>query len=207
MISLESYKNLGLPVSVSGVISPDLYTSPLSLEAVMILVYKQIWKRITDFPDYEVSNYGMVKSYKCWRGKGPKILKPGWSGDKHSKYLAVWLSNKKTKSKRVHHLVLEAFKGPRPEGMQACHNNGKKWDNSVWNVRWDTHQNNEADKIKHGTLIKGEMHYSSKLKEKQIPMIFEMSKEGVFLKDIASHFGVSHVAIYKVLHRKSWKHV
>jgi len=44
----------------------------------------------------------------------------------------------------VHHLVLEVFVGPRPEGTVACHNNGDGYDNRVRNLRWDTRKANAA---------------------------------------------------------------
>ena len=41
-------------------------------------------------------------------------------------------------TKNVHTLVLTTFVGDRPDGMQACHNNGDKTDNRLENLRWDT---------------------------------------------------------------------
>ena len=52
----------------------------------------------------------------------------------------------------IAHCVLNAFVGPRPDGLFACHNNGDKLDNSLSNLRWDTRSNNERDKLKHGML-------------------------------------------------------
>ncbi|AXF51648.1 HNH endonuclease [Mycobacterium phage Constella] len=51
---------------------------------------------------------------------------------------------------RVHRLVLEAFVGPPPEGMVACHNNGDALDNRVENLRWDTQAENNRDIVRHG---------------------------------------------------------
>lgn len=53
-------------------------------------------------------------------------------------------------SRYVHHLVLEAFIGPRPEGMEGCHGLQGPGDNNVTNVRWDSHQENMLDIIRHG---------------------------------------------------------
>lgn len=49
----------------------------------------------------------------------------------------------------VHRLVLEAFVGPCPDGMEACHNNGVQDDNRVENLRWDTHLSNIIDRDTH----------------------------------------------------------
>jgi NUMOD4 motif/HNH endonuclease len=52
---------------------------------------------------------------------------------------------------RVHRLVLMAFVGPCPEGMEGCHNNGDPSDNRLVNLRWDTHPENMYDRGRHGT--------------------------------------------------------
>jgi hypothetical protein len=70
------------------------------------------------------------------------------------------------------------FRGPCPPGMEACHNNGDPTDNRLCNLRWDTHANNEADKIRHGTYfirarLKGERNGNSKLTEEEVRLIRE----------------------------------
>jgi hypothetical protein len=55
----------------------------------------------------------------------------------------------------VHHLVLEAFVGPRPAGRQAAHGDGDKANNVVTNLRWATRKENEGDKVRHGTKVFG----------------------------------------------------
>ena len=51
----------------------------------------------------------------------------------------------------VHRLVLEAFVGPRPEGMVARHLNGDPGDNRLENLAWGTQSENNYDKVRHGT--------------------------------------------------------
>lgn len=51
---------------------------------------------------------------------------------------------------RVHILVLEAFVGPRPEGLVGCHDDGDVDNNGVDNLRWDTQQSNVGDVVRHG---------------------------------------------------------
>ncbi|WP_353853544.1 NUMOD4 motif-containing HNH endonuclease [Nocardia sp.] len=50
----------------------------------------------------------------------------------------------------VHHLVMEAFVGPRPEGMDTCHNNGDPGDNRLVNLRYDSRNENQIDAVRHG---------------------------------------------------------
>lgn len=52
---------------------------------------------------------------------------------------------------KVHRLVTLAFVGPCPDGMEVCHNNGRKTDNRLENLRYDTSSASGLDKIRHGT--------------------------------------------------------
>lgn len=51
----------------------------------------------------------------------------------------------------VHHLVLEAFVGPRPHGMQCRHINGNSLDNRLKNLAWGTPSEDNYDRVRHGT--------------------------------------------------------
>lgn len=51
----------------------------------------------------------------------------------------------KSKTYKSHRLTLEAFVGPCPSGMEACHRNGIRADNRISNLRWDTQRANAAD--------------------------------------------------------------
>lgn len=54
--------------------------------------------------------------------------------------------------KRVHRLVLETFRGPRPPGQVARHLNGRATDNRLANLVWSTQRENILDKVRHGTM-------------------------------------------------------
>lgn len=51
----------------------------------------------------------------------------------------------------VHALVMLAFVGPCPEGMEVCHENGTANDNRLVNLRYDTVSANRLDSVRHGT--------------------------------------------------------
>lgn len=51
----------------------------------------------------------------------------------------------------VHQLVAAAWIGPRPSGMEVCHNDGDKTNNRRSNLRYDTRKANHEDAVRHGT--------------------------------------------------------
>jgi hypothetical protein len=104
---------------------------------------------------YEVSDLGRVRSLNrvIQRRDGTPYPVRGQMMRTHLKdgYPAVSLNGGKRRGVRIHVLVLEAFAGPRPEGMEACHNNGNSTDCRLTNLRWDTVSENRRDLIRHGT--------------------------------------------------------
>lgn len=114
------------------------------------------WLPIPGYPGYEASSIGRVRSVD--RIITPRIGPPRrmkgrvlyqfirWNG-----YRQVSLPvASRRQTRRVHALVAMAFHGPRPEGMEACHNDGNKEHNVPENIRWDTSTENMRDVVRHG---------------------------------------------------------
>lgn len=118
----------------------------------------ETWKPIPGWEGYyEVSDQGQVRSVdriitrsdgQKRRFKG-KLLRPGIN--RHGYPMVNLKRPGEGVTKKVHRLVLEAFAGPSPEGMEACHNNGDRADARVENLRWDSRSSNQKDRRKHGT--------------------------------------------------------
>lgn len=102
------------------------------------------WRPIVDPNLYLVSRDGQIWSRAAGR---PKAQYPRAGGHMRAS-LSV---NGKSRALYVHRLVLEAFVGPCPEGMEGCHNNGNPADNRLENLRWDTRSENVYDAVRHGT--------------------------------------------------------
>lgn len=106
---------------------------------------------------YEVSNHGRVRSVdrviRLRNGKSQtfrgKIRRPCRTSQSGHWGLSLLRPGERF-SVRIHVLVLEAFRGPRPAGLIACHNDGNVDNNCLSNLRWDTHQANTFDAIRHG---------------------------------------------------------
>lgn len=91
---------------------------------------------------YHVSNLGRV------RGARGQILRPQ---ENTSGGLQVSvLKDGKRSLHLVPRLVLEAFVGPCPEGMECCHLDDNPKNNRVENLRWDTRSANRYDRVRNG---------------------------------------------------------
>lgn len=112
-----------------------------------------IWKPVPEWPGYEVSNTGLVRSVPRIGADGRKLqgkpLAPRTSRSGHQ-HVMVYRDRYRT-PRAIHRLVLEAFVGPRPEGMECCHGDGNPANNNLENLRWDTHAENSKDRVRQGT--------------------------------------------------------
>lgn len=75
---------------------------------------------------------------------------------------------------RVHHLVLEAFVGPCPTGMVACHYDDDSTNNRLDNLRWDTISANNYDQVRNGGN-----HHANKTR---CPRGHEFTPENTYLR-------------------------
>lgn len=99
------------------------------------------------FPNYDVDEFGVVRNIKTNRVLHQHIDKDG--------YLRVAIYDKEHKQHRklVHRLVAEAFI-PNPDNLpQVNHKDGNKQNNSVDNLEWCTHSENQKHRFY--TLQKG----------------------------------------------------
>lgn len=105
----------------------------------------EIWKTIEDYPNYQVSNMGRVKSLGNNKARKEKILK-GIKGK--DSYLSVGLYKEgKIKMYLVHRLVAQAFI-PNPNNKPFIdHINTIRTDNRVENLRWVTSKENMNNSI------------------------------------------------------------
>jgi hypothetical protein len=167
-------------------------------------------KPIPDFPGYFADEDGNIYSALGIGLNGkpptvPRLLKP-WKTQ--NGYLLVGLCKGGSRfRKKIARLVLETFVGSPSVGMEACHNNGIRTDDHLENLRWDTAKNNCADKIRHGTIKRGENNNTSKLTEFQVRVIRRCIEFGMKLKPVAETFKVVESTIERIAHRKTWKHV
>lgn len=149
------------------------------------------WRPIPDFPGYEVSNTGLVRSHR--RGS-PRILR---TGNHPVGYRQVGLRrNGKTHVFKVGHLVLFAFQGSCPEGLEMCHNDGNPTNDHFDNLRWDTHEANMQDFSEHrlAEIAPGEIR-----NEAFASAVRDIHKEwGMTYGEFAEYIGVGQSSLYKL---------
>lgn len=163
-----------------------------------------MFKRLSNYPDYFVSDNGQIYSTITH-----KIIKQYKTLDGH---LQISLGHK-NRHKLIHRIVLETFIGPCPEGMECCHKNGNPADNRLENLRWDTRSNNRKDDYLLGVRTgfngcRGSYHSQSKLTEQDVRMIIYMWKTLLFTqREIADIYKISSPNINLITHKKIWKHL
>ena len=162
------------------------------------------YREIAGFPGYRVGSDGSVWSSLGKRGW--RRLRPYPVGGRHRKKLQHLGLSLRGEWRYVHRLVLEAFVGPCPDGMECCHEDGDTQNNSVANLRWGTHHENMLDQDRHGTRVRGEKMHSAKLVEEQIHAIHALKKAGWDSVKIGRVFGVSDVQVWRILRGENWKH-
>ncbi len=172
-----------------------------------------MWKDIPGWEDrYQANSDGRIRSKDMLvkAGKSPygkavrkgRELKPVVKG---GRYLAVTLAKgPNRKQYLIHDLIMLTFKGPKPKGLQTCHNNDVKKDNSYSNLRYDTAQGNNADRYRTDSIAFGERHGMSVLTEGDVKVI-RKSKENRSV--LAKHYGVTPEHIWAIRMRRVWKRV
>lgn len=105
---------------------------------------------------YEVSNHGRVRGvtrvlvFRDGRGRTQPGQLKRLDTDRYGRLRVSLFRDSKRTFASVHRLVVEAFVGPPPDGMECCHNDGDKTNNRVENLRWDTRSANMQDQLRHG---------------------------------------------------------
>ena len=167
----------------------------------------EIWKKVEDFENYEISNLGRLKSnlkFRKYRNYQSKILKP--SKDKDGYYRTILSNNGVRKNKTIHRLVAIAFLENKENYPVVNHKNGIKDEDVVENLEWCTILYNNIHAIKLGLKkpLKRENHNFAKLKEKDIIEIRE-NKDKLFQWQLGLIYGVGQTQISRIINLKRWK--
>ncbi len=176
------------------------------------------YRDIPDHPGYCAGSDGSIwscrKSVRVSGRRGGSVA--GMTADWHRLKTALASRDKRQmvrlcpdkKSYYVHRLVLLAFAGPCPEGMEGCHNDGNRLNNVPGNLRWDTRKSNVADTRRHGNFNQGSRCSYAKITEDDVVEIRRLYAAGnTSYQKIATRFKIDFTGVYRIVKRRSWKHV
>lgn len=171
---------------------------------------------VVGHPGYRVGDDGTL--WSCWRNGGndktPRLTDEwrrikGWVERRRGKnygYVRVGLKlNGRTVCRRLHSLVLEAFVGPCPDGMQARHLNDDKTCNALHNLAYGTPNQNGLDRYDNNRMPTGEFHHLAKLTAANVQEIAGMLSQGIAQRTIAGQYGVSKSTIQAIASGRTWQ--
>lgn len=165
----------------------------------------ETWMPITFNPRFEVSSFGRVRSLYMPGMRNTlrqeprvKVLDIGKDGTVRA---AI-----RSRSRLVSRLVLTAFVGPAPKGHEASHKDGDQKNNRLDNLCWETHSQNEARKMQHGTFRVGEKHPCAKLTNELVLHFRQRVANGERVQDLHKETKVSYAAFYNAMKGHTWKH-
>ena len=147
------------------------------------------WKKIEKHPHFEVSDMGNVRSLRTGRMVKQRAHKGAYR-----------ICTLDCKSAMVHRLVGEAFLGPKPEGWDTRHLNGKGHDNRAKNLKYGERWENFRDLKKH----RPELNRAGKLDPDDVRLVWESYLMDNRESEIADKLCVSTQAVQKILRGKTW---
>ena len=158
----------------------------------------EIWKTIQDYGGlYQVSNTGKVRDLK-------NHIKSVYKNNKGYVCLSLYY-NRKTYHPTVHRLVAKAFI-PNPNNYeQVNHKDCNKENNSVENLEWCNQRYNYNEGMKTFQYSKNEEHYFAKLKNSDIPIIYELYKLGFTRVTVAKIFSINPSSLEAIEKRISYR--
>lgn len=157
------------------------------------------WRTIPDWSLFEVSDLGRVRrrpgSYYCSSGR---VLKTHIKDGYPSVHLRQYGREKQMK---VHIAVLLAFVGEPPTpAHETAHWDGNRGNATLGNLRWATHRENEADKVRHGTLLAGDTHRWTRLTDTDVARIKTLrAQTNLSYRKVADIVGCSTAHAHRIV--------
>lgn len=169
------------------------------------------WRVVPGFPDYEVSSLGEVRRITAnkWAPAGYVVR----CSLTHDGYRKLTLSQRDGTRRmlRAARVVAIAFLGPPPSSRHVvAHRDGAKTNDCIENLRWATPEENEADKVLHGTnrgTPPGSAHHQAVLDEKRVAAIKDLLRSGFSARLLAREYRVGLTTIRDIKDGKTWRQV
>lgn len=112
---------------------------------------------------------------------------------------------------RAHVASYTAYNGPIPEGMYVCHTCDNPWCIEPTHLFLGTHIDNIKDMWAKGRGVHqdttGERNGQAKLTAKDVLEIRQLLCEGYTQTELAAIYGIDNSSVWKIEHRRSWRHI
>jgi hypothetical protein len=174
------------------------------------------WLSVEGWPGYDVSDHGTLRSYwgsGCCKSGVPKqrkipIIIGGYLQKRRGKTVSVQVCLYRTNEdgiretwrNGVHILVLTAFVGPCPPGLEGCHKDSNPENNYIDNLRWGTPASNKLD-----LLMREDTQF--KLSNEDVRAIWPRLLAGEADYLIAKDYGISSAVITGIKLGDHWTHI
>lgn len=168
----------------------------------------EVWKDINDFPNYQVSNFGRIKSKERFTRVGIRNVKYILRKEKILKplkitngYLGIRLYNgENVKTFKIHRLVANHFI-PNPKNYpQVNHIDGNKLNNHIENLEFCSHKHNMQEAWNLNLISrchkKGKEHHRS-ITVLQYDINGNFIKEWECIRQVEKELGICHQNISK----------
>lgn len=170
------------------------------------------YRDVPGWPGYRVGSDGSIWSRRSINGRGP--LKDEWRlmkqsvGKRGRKVVSLCCDGRRALV-HVHKLVLLAFVGPCPPGMECRHfPDPDPTNNTLSNLQWGTRKQNAEDSVAQGIQVRGELCHRSKLTADQVKEVRAKFAAGGRTKaSLAREYNIAATNITRIIERKVWTHI
>ena len=160
----------------------------------------EIWKDIKGYSgEYQVSNYGRVRSFKSKSWKIKKNVLG--AGGRYVVSLPNLSNPSRSMAVHTHVLVMEAFKGDKPSNKDLIrHLNGNCLDNRIENLEYGTHKENSEDTILHNNTSRVRIEFVDVKSVKYVgtEMTYDLTVE-----DINHNFLAENIVVHNCMNEIS----
>jgi hypothetical protein len=165
------------------------------------------WRECPGNPGYRVSNDGRVETDLVIGGRPQPRRSGNWRQKKQMTHRSghKYVCLRGGSSRFVHTLVLEAFVGPCPDGMECLHGDDNPANNRMDNLRWGTRRENIADAMKRNRTPSGERHWNCSISQSTLSEIFAKKRDGLRVFEIARELGLKPQTVSKIINGKRRK--
>lgn len=166
---------------------------------------KEIWKKVEDAPEYEISNLGHVRK----KNKKGEYVSVNVRPSPHYLMFHARLGPKTYTNVYVHRSVMKAFKpNTDPSLTHVGFKDGNIYNVQLNNLYWTNQTKRMQRRHQEGGYAQGEDHYMSTLTTEQVLDIRDKVAKGLATaSEMAHRYGVHPTTIQFIVQRKSWTHI